>query len=552
MRTPYDALRRGRACARRCLALLLLPAGLLPAVATASDYHVCDCAAGAAPGCVAGNDAAAGTAAAPWRSYDRAQDAWATLAAGDSLRFCRGGVFPIAGSTRWVNAQCRAETPCTVGAYTPDWAQGGEDLPRLERSAGDAFSFENGGDARHEEGYVFRDLELVCTDCGSNGSGFFLYNDIDDVQLQDLRIRGFAVGVFHGGSRPCAAGAIGCDARNTRLSLRGSEIRDSAVQGFLGAGDDLLIDGNLFAGNGRSGILEHNVYISGNAARVAVMHNTLYRSAARNGQCEGASLVAHGSLTDLRIEANYIHEDLGAAAPGCWGINLSPAYSYGETLLRAVVRGNTLHNLGNAAVALTSCVDCVVENNRIVHEQPFSITAIRAPAQVRASDDAPLQRLRVRNNSLYISGIGGIGISIGTEGTQHEVAGNAIRYNGGTASWACLSLDLPAAAYAGVDYNVCGYTPAAQREWEQGSGTLASWRAQSGLDQRSRAADPGFAQPVAPFYDLNAASMQSALIGAGHPRLGAAQDFYGIPRPLPPDAGAHQNADRVFADGMEF
>lgn len=537
--------RRSRRAALAASLLWALQAG-------AADYFVCDCGEGAAAGCTAGNDAASGTMpATAWRSYDRAQDAWVGLAAGDTLRFCRGGVFPIAGSTRWVNAQCRAAQPCTAAAYTPDWAQGGEDLPRLVRMSGDAISFENGGLARHEEGYVLRDLELVCSDCGENGSGIFIYNDVDDVQLLDLRIRGFGVGVFHGGSQACAAGEPVCDARNSRLNLRGSEIRDSAVQGFLGVGDDLVVDGNRFEGNGRSGIFEHNVYISGNATNVAVTRNTLYRSAARNGACEGASLVAHGSLTDLRIEANVILEDIGAAAGSCWGINVSPAYEYGETFLRTIVRGNTLRNLGNAAIALTSCVDCVVENNVIVHEQPFGTTAIRAPAQNRNADDAMLQRLRVRNNSVQVAVDGGTGITLGTEGSGHEIVGNALRYSGSGGTWACLSLPLPTVAYAAVDHNVCGYTAGGVRAWEEGSGALSSWSAATGFDTHSRAADPGFAAPFAPNYDLTAAGMQSALIAAGHPQRGAPEDFFGIARPMPPDAGAFQNRDLVFAADFE-
>lgn len=553
------AIRPSPACAPVCrfmptagvfgaLLWLLLFAGS----ACAADYYACDCAAGAASGCIAGSDAASGTSpATAWRSYDRAQDAWSGLAAGDTLRFCRGGVFPITGSTRWVNVQCRAAQPCTVMAYTADWSQGGEDLPRLERASGDAISLENGGDARHEEGYVFRGLELACTTCAGQGSGVFIYNDVDDVRLEDLRIRGFGVGVFHGGSRACAADAAGCDARNARLSLRGSDIRDNDVQGFLGAGDDLLIDGNRFDGNGRSGILEHNVYISGDASRVTVSRNELYRSAARTGRCEGASLVAHGSLTDLLIEGNFLHEDVGAASPSCWGINISPAYASGETFLRTVVRGNRLHNLGNAAIALTSCVDCVVENNVILHDQPFGITAIYASALNHEPNDSTLQRLRVRNNSIQVGTAGGVGIRIGREGTQHEIVSNAIRYSAAGGNWACLALDLPASAYTAVDHNVCGYAAGAGREWEQGSGSLANWRALSGFDAHSRDDDPGFAGPFAPGFDFSAASLQSALIGAGHPRLSAATDFFGAPRTRPADAGALQNVEHLFADGYE-
>ncbi|HSD85347.1 MAG TPA: hypothetical protein VLG46_15905, partial [Anaerolineae bacterium] len=36
-------------------------------------YYVCDCASGADSNCAMGNDSAAGTAGAPWRSYEKAR-----------------------------------------------------------------------------------------------------------------------------------------------------------------------------------------------------------------------------------------------------------------------------------------------------------------------------------------------------------------------------------------------------------------------------------------------------------------------------------------------
>src|SRR5687768_401338 len=80
---------------------LFVALAALAAPARAAERFVCDCGAGADPQCVPGSDGATGTSPdAPWQSYDRAQDAWSGLAAGDSLRFCRGGVFPVAGSTQ--------------------------------------------------------------------------------------------------------------------------------------------------------------------------------------------------------------------------------------------------------------------------------------------------------------------------------------------------------------------------------------------------------------------------------------------------------------------
>ena len=79
----------------------------------------------------------------------------------------------------------------------------------------------------------------------------------------------------------------------------------------------------------------------------------------------------HGEHADLLIEANTIREDVGAADPACWGLGITPAYATPEGFLRTVIRGNTFRNVGNIAIALGSCQDCVVENNVIVSEQTF-------------------------------------------------------------------------------------------------------------------------------------------------------------------------------------
>jgi hypothetical protein len=510
-------------------------------VAWAASFHVCDCAAGADAACVAGNDAAAvATPSTPWRSYERARNAFATLGAGDEVLFCRGGSFALGAATRWVNSTCRDDAPCTIGAYSPPWGGGGA-RPRLVQGAGGGFGFDDGGNAEHEEGYVLRDLDLRCTGCDNSHSGVFLYNDIDDVRIEGMRIAGFGIGVYLAGSQPCSPGAPGCDGANSRIALRGSEIRDNRYHGFLGAGDDLAIEDNDFRNNGSEPTLEHNLYLGGNAARLPVARNTLYRSAAlAAGRCLGSSLVAHGNLVDLVIEDNLVREDIGAAAGSCWGIDLNPGYVTPESFVRAIVRRNTVLNVGTAAIALGACVDCVVENNVIVHAQPHAVIAIRAPGSQFGDGDAVLHALVVRNNSIHVATSNSVGIAVGGEGDGHVVVGNAIESTASGGFWSCLSLDLPVSAYAAVDHNVCGYAAGAGHEWEAGSGALAAWRVGSGLDANSVFAPPGFALPGAAPYDLSASGPAAAMVGRGHPGLGATHDIHAELRGTPPDAGAFQ------------
>src|SRR3954471_10602794 len=65
--------------------------------ADAASVYICDCGTGAAPGCVAGDDANAGACpATPQRTLGRAGNRFGSLAAGDSLLFCRGGAWAFA------------------------------------------------------------------------------------------------------------------------------------------------------------------------------------------------------------------------------------------------------------------------------------------------------------------------------------------------------------------------------------------------------------------------------------------------------------------------
>ena len=58
----------------------------------AATYYVCECAAGADEDCIPGDDANSGSSPTePWRTYEMARSQFNSLAAGDAIRFCRGG-----------------------------------------------------------------------------------------------------------------------------------------------------------------------------------------------------------------------------------------------------------------------------------------------------------------------------------------------------------------------------------------------------------------------------------------------------------------------------
>jgi hypothetical protein len=137
----------------------------------------------------------------------------------------------------------------------------------------------------------------------------------------------------------------------------------------------------------------------------------------------------------------------------------------------------------------------------------------------------------VRNNSILITSRG-TGIQLNTEGTNHTVVSNAIRYTGSNTGWNCLRADLPASSYTAIDNNVCGYSVG---EWADGVGNLAAWQS-AGWGTNSQAADPGFTSSA----NLAPAAATSAIVNAGHPSLSATRDFYNNSRDALPDAGAYE------------
>ncbi len=500
-------------------------------------YYVCDCVSGADSNCVAGNDSAAGTAGAPWRSYEKARTTFGSIAAGDAIRFCSGGAWDVSGGDRWVNLNCTAANRCWVGDYTPSWASGDEGRPLIRRTDGaDGFALEDGGDAEHEEGYVFENLDIRGS---GSGSGFFLYNDIDDVEIRNVLIQGFDLGVHLAGSNACNASDPQCDGRNDRITLRDSTIVNNTSQGWLGASTGTQLLSNTFQNNGSTAVFDHNIYISGSAdgqtSGIHVIGNRLYHSTIVNNECAAVSLVVHGRHDQLLIEGNEVWEDAGHAGQGCWGIAVDNGYSEAEGFTNVIIRGNKVRNVGNLAIGLGACANCLIENNIIFHEQNFGITAIAAPDRDLGTSDLPQDNIIVRNNSIYLGpNSGGTAISVSDMGDHHQIVGNAIAYAGTSSSFNCLNAPLGATAYDAIDYNVCGFSAG---EWADGVGNLTAWRA-LGWDTHSHAGDPGFADPS--HGDLSAASASARMVDNGHPTLSSPGDIDGHPRDARPDVGAYE------------
>jgi len=544
--------------------LLTLVACLFAVSAQASDRFVCDCATESLPACVAGNDGNSGTSpSSPLQSYEAGRLAFAGLDAGDSIRFCRGGSWDV-GTTadHWVNASCRADTPCTVGAYTPAWADDDSALPWIRRQTDDnGFALQDGGSADHEEGYVFEDLHVSSVlGSSANDSGFLLQNDIDDVVIQRVVIEGFRIGVYLSGSNDCSADPQ-CDGLNERIVLRDSHVEGNRSFGWLGSSNGSQILDSNFVGNGSLAVFDHNIYISGSSGGVSdgmrIVGNHLYQATLdANGDCDAVSLVVHGEHRNLLIEANEVSEDVGKALPGCWGIAVDPGYSEAEAFTDVTIRGNRLRNVGRVAIGVASCQRCVIENNLIVQENAaadFDGIGIAAPDRNRAANDLPMDDITVRNNSIYFGpAAAGIGISLYEEGDDHVLVSNATHY-AGTGDFACFDVDAAPSRYLAMDHSLC-YTPLnGGADWVRSTASLDEWQLATGFDGHSGTGDPGFSDPAN--ADLHPASMLSLMVDQGDPVRSSTTDASGAMRDVAPDIGAWEwmtmPAAEVFANGFE-
>jgi len=500
-----------------------------------TTYYVCDCGKGADRDCTAGSDSNAGTSPdQAWRTFGKAQAQFGALQAGARIEFCKGGVLDVKGVSRWVNGNCKADNRCVVASYAPPWASGDAARPVINSPAGQhGVAFDDPANADHEEGYVFAGLELVGAGTDAD-NGFFVYNDVDDVLICDMYIHNFGIGIqLAGGNTPNP----GADEHNERIVVRDSIINDCSGDGWLGGDNGSTIEHTHFENNGfGKATFNHNIYLSMSGADgIRVVGNDLYKSTFINGQCQGVSLVGHGVTTNLTIEGNTVHEDLGTVTQGCWGIAIDPGYSSAEMFSNVTIRGNTVQDLGNQSIGVAACHGCVIENNVVLNHQGINAAAILVPVSGSDAGDWTCDQITIRNNSIDIDG--GQAIGLVDEGKGHVVTNNAI-YNAGQGNGGvgCFRLNLPASAYGAVDNNVCFTND--KGEWVIGKGQLSAWTAASGFDAQSIQVDPQFKSIMAP-YDLSPAAT-SPLIDAADPKNASATDITGKTRDGQPDIGAFE------------
>jgi hypothetical protein len=522
---------------------VIISATIVVSSAQAATYYVCDCQQGADANCMSGNDNATGTSVStPWKTFEKAMQKFGALPAGDTVAFARGASFSTKGG-RWVNFNATAQKPMVVTAYTPTWAGGSEAKPII-RCSSDCFRLENGGNARHKEGMIIEKLHLIGAD--TTGWAIFLYNDVDDVVMDSMEIDSFSIGIHCAGSNDPDSGSNGL---NERITLKNSVIRHCSGMGFLGSAPDLLIQNCWFDDNGfAEAVFNHNIYISGEGVRERVIGNVLTHSSMIDGQCQGVSLVVHGVHRDLLIENNVVQEDSGAAGGGCYGIAVDAGYGTPEVFRNVVIRRNLVVNVGYVGIGVSSCRNCLIENNIIIQNQRGGGTGIAAPDRDFSVEDTAADSITVRNNTVYAGAdvSSALGIQISDQGSHHLCANNLVFMAGAKTTGSYFSLNLPASSYSLADNNLC-FGGAASVRWEEKAGTLAAWSSQSGLDAHSHKADPLFPNAVTTPNKLVPASGSPA-VSAALASAAPANDYTGALRDNSPDIGALEYRSQATID----
>lgn len=345
--------------------------------------HFSDCQAGAAAGCVAGNNANPGTQALPKRDLSGININ--ALAAGTSLLFKRGGSWNI-GQVEILNRNATPDAPITFA----DWGTGA--LPLLRVPSGIGFAFGEWGDTVQDGGYTLRNLRF--DGVGTGDRAILLAAATRRVLFEGLEISGFQLGIH----------LINEGAGHAGVTLRNSVLRGNRDHGLLGDANDLLIEGNLIEGNNPDGGgFEHGIYLGGHSSGTTVRNNIFRRNSAPGGTCTGGNFTVHGQYERLTVEGNVIEQTV--AVGGCYGFSITAAYNSAEWFRNLVVRGNTIINVGNCAICVSAAPGALIDGNRIFNTMPgafhvgVDIPSSFAPGAGDAADTGQV----IRDNVVCLS-----------------------------------------------------------------------------------------------------------------------------------------------------
>jgi hypothetical protein len=343
--------------------------------------YLSDCQAGAAAGCVAGNNANPGTEASPKQTLAGLN--LDSLAGGSQILFKRGGAWNHATTVRLSNRNTTAAAPLTFSAY------GAGSDPLLTVSPAYGFEFGEWQSTTPNRGYVFRGLNFVRSAAGSPESvAIWLRGSVSDVVIEGNRFSDFFIPL---------RGQGGQDVR--RISVLNNLFVRNRSMGVNGTFNDSIFEGNTFEANNITGSgFEHGTYLS-NSTGLTLRNNRYIRNSVNaSGVCTGGNMTFHGQMSDVLIEGNTIEQDRADA--GCWLMSITQGYATAEWFRNFVVRNNRLINGGNTALAAQSAPGIVIEGNVVINTNPTNQVAFSVGHTDYPNGDVPDGNAVVRNNTV--------------------------------------------------------------------------------------------------------------------------------------------------------
>jgi hypothetical protein len=455
-------------------------------------------------GCTPGNNANDGlTESTP--KLNAAGLSPTNLPAGTRFKFYRGGVWGNSWPRLVVkNNNSTVANPFIIEDYGP-----AENAPPTIISDGSQpyanctalckipFEFQTTSSRWDLEGYIVRNIRFrglrdaysTPPVLGSNSkvSGvwaiYFNPAGATNVILDNLDIEGFSLGVESGGDATISP------VRN--ITIRNSSIRNNS-QGIHGVYNKSLIENNLFDRNGHGDLSQaafiHNVYFSG-FIRSIFRNNTLRANAydTATGLCQSVSLIIHGSAIGSIFENNLWDEP----SPGsnCFAFSVDPGYGTSappEEFRDLVIRGNTIIGWGNYGIGMSSCIGCVVENNRMLKiGSSTGGCAICVPGSnasnggIHGGQDVTGSLIHVRNNTIIQEGhttgypstcIRVLADATSGGGTGHTITNNMCVFKGATVGTQyCFNVGVPApGVFASINNNLChAHAAVTNLRWSQ-------------------------------------------------------------------------------------
>ena len=535
-------------------------------------YYYCDCAAGAAGNCVAGNDANEGTSpSAPRRTLANATARISSFTGNTNhtIALCKGGAFnSVATYGESINRSgCTAGTDCDdIRDYaSPAFTSSAAPLVTEPISNVSIFSFMG-----NHGGVRIMNLALKDTTGSHASQAMFAAYNAHDITMCNNTMNDFGIAIQLAGDKTVTP--------STNIHIKGNTITGSSNIAVLGAASNSEVSYNYFERNGGTSIFNHTIYWSGHIPMTNVQIVGNYVHNTYSPTCNGVVIVGHGEMDYFNVTDNIVNIDSSVAAAGCFGIGFgsAPAYPEANYFRHATFSRNTIINAGALSMAIANAPGALVEDNLIISDYAYSATPgvsqwpivgfslATAPSRTTPYVDDPNTAMTIRNNTVWFGPhvLGGaVGMNTGVEGIGHIFANNTVTYSAATAARTvgCFGHNLPATSFAFMNNNHC-YS-AAGATWrvtvdtngqiikDSTAMSLSAWKTNSsaqGWDSASVGGTPNFVKATTStdfdFHpNANPALPLSPLLGKGDPAKVPKYDLTGSSEfTNPPAIGAYK------------